>query len=81
MEGVGLGETSREKKDSGDFVPFDDNEIYKFIGLMFAYGLNPRPKFESWFENPSSRPMFELNFVKGVFDKRVNGATIPGRRC
>ena len=61
-------------------MPFDDNEIYKFIGLMFANGLNPRPKFESWFDNPMSRPMFALNFIKGVFDKRVHGVTISGRR-
>ncbi len=79
-EGVGVGKTGREKKDFGDFVLFDDNEIYKFIGLMFANGLNPRPKFESWFKNPMSCPMFASNFVKGVFDKRVHGVTIPGRR-
>jgi nucleoside diphosphate kinase len=30
-EGVGLGKTGSEKKDFGDFKPFDNDEMYKFI--------------------------------------------------
>ena len=30
-----------KKKDYGDFVPFDDEELYQFIGIMFAKSLNP----------------------------------------
>jgi hypothetical protein len=33
-EGVGIGVTESEKKDCGNFVPFDDLEIYKFIGIL-----------------------------------------------
>ena len=70
-EGVGLGETGSEKKDFGDFKPFDDDEMYKFIGLMLANGLTPRSNFASWFCSTPNRPAYDANFAKGVFDKRV----------
>jgi hypothetical protein len=79
-EGVGLGETGSEKKDFGDFKPFDDDEMYKFIGLMLANGLTPRSNFASWFCSTPNRPAYDANFAKGVFDKRVQGITISGLR-
>ncbi len=77
-EGVGLGETGSEKKDFGDFKPFDDNEMYKFIGLMFANGLAPRSNVDSWFCATPNCPNHDVSFVKGVFEKRVQGVTISG---
>ena len=54
-EGVGLGVTGREMKDYRDYVAFDDAEINKFIGLMFANGLMPKPVFETWFKSLPTR--------------------------
>jgi hypothetical protein len=67
-------------KDFGDFVAFDDTEIYKFIGILFANGLMPRPMFETWFYSVRNRPMYGDTFVTGVFDKIVHGRKISGRR-
>jgi hypothetical protein len=80
-EGVGLGETGSEKKDFGDFKPFEDDEMYEFIGLMFANGLTLRSNFDSLFHSTPNRPAYDANFAKGVFEKRVQGVTIPGLRC
>ncbi len=79
-EGVGLGKTGSEKKEFGDFKPFDDLEMYKFIGLIFANGLTPRSNFDSWFIPMPSRLIYDANFAKGVFDKRVQGVRISGLR-
>ena len=32
-----------------DFVPFDLPELNKFVSLIFANGLTPKPQFEYWF--------------------------------
>jgi hypothetical protein len=68
-EGDGIGMTGREKKDCGNFVLFDDSELYKFIGILFANGLNPWPAFETWFTSMPNRPLLGSNFVSsGIFD-------------
>jgi hypothetical protein len=79
-EGVGIGVSGYEKKEFGDYVPFDDDEIYKFIGLIFANGLNPRPFFETWFTRAtSSRPLMGNNLLSGgVMDKIVHGVRVSG---
>ena len=64
----------------GDFVAFDDTEIYKFIGILFANGLMHRPMFETWFYSVRNRPMYADTFVTSVFDKIVHGRKISGRR-
>jgi hypothetical protein len=33
-----------------DFVPFDEADIYRFLGVLFANGLAPKPRFDYWFE-------------------------------
>jgi hypothetical protein len=38
-KGVRIGVFGSKKKDLGDFRPFDDAEVYKFIGIPFANGL------------------------------------------
>jgi hypothetical protein len=67
-------------KKFGDFKPFDDNEFYKFIGLLTANGLNPQSNFESWFTSShhSNRPLYASSFVSGVFDRKVHGVKISG---
>jgi hypothetical protein len=69
-----------EKKEFGDFKPFDANEIYKFIMLLFANGLTPRSNFDSWYSSTPKRPIYDANFAKGVFEKTVHGVTISGLR-
>jgi hypothetical protein len=66
-------------KDCGDYVAFDDAEINKFIGLMFANGLMPKPISETWFKSLPSRPLYSSNFIScGVFDKVMQGRKVPG---
>ncbi len=77
-EGVGIGVTGSEKKDFGNFVPFNNPEIYKFIGILYANGLMPRPIFETWFKSLPTCPMFGNSFVTGAFDKTVHGKKIEG---
>ncbi len=70
-----------EKKEYGDYVPFNDKEVYKFIGILFANGRNPRPLFETWFTPISNRPLFGHNFVSNrVFDRMVHGMNVSGLR-
>jgi hypothetical protein len=33
-----------------DWVPFDDAEIYRFIGVLFAKSLAQKPRIDYWFE-------------------------------
>jgi hypothetical protein len=81
-EDVGIGVTGREAKEFGDSVAFDDVEIYKFIGFLFANGLTPRSNFDSWFTNLPNCPLYDANFTCGAFDKVVHGRRVPGlRRC
>jgi hypothetical protein len=80
-EGVVIGVVGLEKKDFGNFVPFDDEELYRFIGIMFANGLNPRPIFDTWFTPMVNRPLFGSSFVaNGVFDRIVHGRKVSGLR-
>ena len=72
-EGVGIGVTGTERREFSDFAPFDNAEFYKFIGILFANGLNPWPSFESWFTSMPHRPLYSANFVNsGVFDHTVH---------
>jgi hypothetical protein len=48
--------------------------MYKFIGLMFANGLTPWSNLDSWFCSTPNRPIYDASFVKGVFEKRKEGA-------
>jgi hypothetical protein len=67
-----------------DFVPFDDAEIYRFIGVLFANGLAPKPKprMDYWFETAESFPLFGNNLVSKVMTKTVSisGKKIRGIR-
>jgi hypothetical protein len=79
-EGVEIGVTGSERKDFDDFVPFNDLEIYKFIGILYANGLMPRPIFKTWFKTLPTCPMFGNSFFTGAFDKTVHGKKIEGVR-
>ena len=63
--GSGTGEFS-------DFVPFDDAEVYRFIGVLFANGLSPKPRVDYWFETAESFPPFGNNLVSKVMTKTVS---------
>jgi hypothetical protein len=49
--GAGTGEFK-------DWVPFDDAEIYRFIGVLFANGLAPKPRIDYWYEPAQMSPLF-----------------------
>ena len=79
-EGVGIGVFGYKKKKFGDYVPFDDDKIYKYIGLIFANGLNPWLFFETWFTLATSSCLLMGNSLLSgsVMDKSVNGMRVPG---
>ena len=60
-----------------DFVPFDEDEIYRFFGVLFANGLAPKPRLDYWFETTESFPLFGNNLVSSVMTKTVS---TTGRR-
>jgi hypothetical protein len=59
-----------------DWVPFDNAEIYRFIGILFANGLAPKPWIDYWFEPSEKLPLFGNNVVSQAMTKRV---TAKGR--
>ena len=65
--GAGRGEYT-------DYVPFDSEEIYKMIGVLFANGLTPKPQFDYWFISEDIEPLFGSNMMAKACRKR-NAAT------
>jgi hypothetical protein len=65
-----------------DFVPFDVDEMYKMVGVLFANGLAPKPRLEYWFEPTSKLPLFGSNLISKVTEKRIRlmGRMIRGSR-
>jgi hypothetical protein len=55
-----------------DFVPFDLPELNKFVGLIFANGLTPKPhQFEYWFQGQEREPLFGNDKFARAMDKHV----------
>ena len=61
-----------------DFVPFDVDEMYKMVGVLFANGLAPKPRLEYWFEPTSKLPLFGSNLISKVTEKRIRLMRLPG---
>jgi hypothetical protein len=68
--------------DFKDWVPFDDEEIYRFIGVLFANGLAPIPRIDYWFEPAQLSPLFGNDVVSRALAKDVpfTGRRIRGIR-
>jgi len=62
---------------SKDRVAFDVEEVYRFIGVLFANGLAPKHRFEYWFETTAKNPLYGNDLVAGVMRKEV---AITGRK-
>jgi hypothetical protein len=54
-----------------DFVPFSVQEIYKFIGLLFANSVSPKPLVIYWF--------LSTNFGNDPFAKLFDKVTLTGK--
>lgn len=65
-----------------DWTPLDREELYKFIGLLFANGLSPKPQFEYWFEGTEREPLFGNDKYSKAMDKhdRTTGRRTSGKR-
>ena len=75
-EGAGVGGTVYT-----DFVQFDVNEMYRFLGLLFANGLAPKPDFRKWFETSSMDPLLGSDFIAPLMNKKLPGrGVVPGVR-
>jgi hypothetical protein len=73
-EGAGGG----GNKNYVNFIPFDSEEFYKFIGVLFANGLTPKPLFESWFA-PAHESLLQGNDrIATAMDKYVYGRKVSG---
>ena len=68
-------------KTYADWVPFDQKEIYKFFGLLFANALSPKPQIIFWFLSSTNSKLFGNDHFSKLFDKRiVGGRVISGER-
>jgi len=65
-----------------DWVPFDDAEMYRFIGVLFANGLSPKPRIDYWFEMAQAYPLFGNDLISRLTTKEVmvTGKRIRGIR-
>ena len=62
-----------------DYVPFDVPEIYKFIGLLLANGLSPKPSMDLWFLTQSQHRLWGNDTIALAMDKRLSsGKKIKG---
>ncbi len=75
-EGAGTGGTVYT-----DYVQFDVDEMYRFIGVLFANGLSPKPDFLKWFDSTGSDPLLGNNFIAPLMNKKMQGGgMVPGVR-
>ena len=63
-EGVG-------SKTYADWAPFDQEEIHKFFGLLFANALYPKPQIIFWFLSSTNSKLFGNDHFAKLFDKRL----------
>lgn len=64
-----------------DYVSFDVDEINRFIGVMFANGLTPKPDFTMWFDSTQKHPLFGNDLIAPAMNKPLRwGGFIPGVR-
>ena len=75
-EGAGVGGTLYK-----DFVQFDVPEMYRFMGLLFANGLAPKPDILSWFETTRTDPLLGNDWIAPQMNKKLpHGGSVPGVR-
>ena len=63
-----------------DYVQFDVDEMYRFIGLLFANGVAPKPDMTMWFERTSKEPLFGNDMIAPLMDKILKHGKVPGVR-
>ena len=65
-----------------DWVAFDDARIYRFIGVLFANGLSPKPRIDYWFELTERFPLIGNDLISRVTAKEVHttGKRVRGVR-
>lgn len=74
-EGAGVGGTVYK-----DWAPFDVEEMYKMMGVMFANGLSPKPSMDLWFVGTNDNKLYGNDFISSAMDKHVGRKTIRGHR-
>ena len=73
-EGAGTGGTVYT-----DYVQFDVEKMYRFIGVLFANGLAPKPVITNWFELTASDELLGNNFIAPLMNKKMpGGLVVPG---
>ena len=58
-----------------EYIPFDVEEMERFIGLMMANGVVPRPQMEHWFMDCWLRGNQKM---KDAMEKKVGNRTVSG---
>ena len=59
-----------------DWAPFDQKEIYKFFGLLFANALSTKPQIIFWFLSSRNSKLFGNDHFSKLFDKRLLGGRV-----
>jgi hypothetical protein len=63
-----------------DFVLFNLPKLYKFVGLLFANSLTPKPQFEYWFEGQEQEPLFGNDkYARAVHKHVCKGHKVSGK--
>ncbi len=57
-----------------DFVPFDLEEVLKFIGILYANAVSPKPQFQRRFMLVAQRKVFGNDAFAKVLDKHLPGS-------
>ncbi len=52
-------------------MAFDEAEMYRFFGILFANGVAPKPQIDYWFETTEQFPLFGNNLTLRVMAKEV----------
>jgi hypothetical protein len=65
-----------------DWVAFDEAEMYRFFGVLFANGVAPKPRIDYWFKTTEQFPLFGNDLTLRVMAKEVaaTGKRIQGLR-
>jgi hypothetical protein len=56
-----------------DWAPFDREDTYKMIVLLFVNGMSPKPQVTRWFKSTAKSRIFGNNFFASALDKKTLG--------
>ncbi len=59
-----------------DFVPFELEELHKFIGVLYVNAVSPKAPFTVWFKSVGETKVFGNGGFSKAFNKHVSGGRV-----